>query len=66
MLYLLSPAKSLDYETPVADLPYTQPQFVAQSAQLIDVLKAKSPQEIASLMDLRDRKSTRLNSSHQI
>lgn len=54
MLYLLSPAKSLDYDTPVGELPHTQPQFVAQSGQLIEVLRKKSPQEIASLMSLSD------------
>ena len=31
MLFLLSPAKSLDYETPVRDLGHTQPLFVKQS-----------------------------------
>lgn len=54
MLFLLSPAKSLDYETPVRMGAYTMPLFVRQSAGLIDVLKAKSPQEISSLMKLSD------------
>jgi cytoplasmic iron level regulating protein YaaA (DUF328/UPF0246 family) len=54
MLYLLSPAKSLDYETPAGDVPYTLPQFVPQSAALIEVLRPKSPQQIAELMDLSD------------
>ena len=54
MLFLLSPAKSLDYDTPVAELPSTQPQFVSQSAQLIEVLRQKSPQQVAGLMDLSD------------
>ena len=57
MLYLISPAKSLDYETPVADLPHTLPQFTAQSAKLMGVLKKKSPRQIASLMDLSDELS---------
>ncbi|HEX2009388.1 MAG TPA: peroxide stress protein YaaA, partial [Roseateles sp.] len=52
MLYLLSPAKSLDYETPVpatvAALA-TEPQFVPRSAELIKVLKTKSPAAIAEL-----------------
>lgn len=53
MFFLLSPAKSLDYETAVPkDLPHTLPQFTKQSAQLIDVLKTYSPQKIAQLMDL--------------
>jgi uncharacterized protein len=55
MLMLLSPAKSLDYDTPApADLPHTLPQFVPQSAELIEVLRAHSPQQIAQLMDLSD------------
>ena len=54
MLYLLSPAKSLDYDTPVGDVPHTSPQFVQQSHVLIDVLRQKSPQDIAALMDLSD------------
>ena len=56
MLFLLSPAKSLDYDTPLpADLPHTRPQFVAQAQALIDVLRQKSPQDIASLMELSDK-----------
>lgn len=55
MLFLLSPAKSLDYETPVpAELPHTLPQFLPQSGELIELLRQKSPQDIASLMDLSD------------
>ncbi len=55
MLFLLSPAKSLDYDTPVApDLPRTLPQFVRHSAELIGVLRQHSPQQIAQLMDLSD------------
>ena len=55
MLFLLSPAKSLDYDTPVSpDLPHTLPQFPKESAALIKLLKQKSPQDIAHLMDLSD------------
>jgi len=50
----LSPAKSLDYETPAGDVPHTLPKFVPQSAELIAVLRPKSPQQIADLMDLSD------------
>jgi len=54
MLFLLSPAKSLDFDTPPGDVPHTQPQFVPQAAELIDILKQKSPQDIAQLMHLSD------------
>ena len=51
MLFLLSPAKSLDYDTPLPEgLPHTTPQFVPQSTALIEVLRTQSPQQIASLM----------------
>ena len=46
MLFLLSPAKSLDYETPTppaVEALATRPAFVDEAAALIDVLKAKSP-----------------------
>ena len=56
MLFLLSPAKSLDYETPVpAKLPSTQPQFIPQSQALIDVLRQQSPQQIGALMHISDK-----------
>lgn len=55
MLILLSPAKSLDYETPLpSGLAHSAPQFGAQSAQLIEVLRQMSPQDIASLMKISD------------
>jgi cytoplasmic iron level regulating protein YaaA (DUF328/UPF0246 family) len=41
MLFLLSPAKSLDYDTPAGALPHSLPGFPAQSAELIGVLKKK-------------------------
>ena len=56
MLFLLSPAKSLDYDTPApAGLPHTLPPFLDRSAELIAVLSKKSPQQLASLMDISDK-----------
>jgi cytoplasmic iron level regulating protein YaaA (DUF328/UPF0246 family) len=54
MLFLLSPAKALDYETPPHVATHTQPLFVPQAAELIGLLREKSPHEIATLMDLSD------------
>lgn len=57
LIYLLSPAKSLDYETPVAEdiaAMATRPAFVANAAELIAVLRKKSPAQIATLMSLSD------------
>lgn len=59
MLFLLSPAKSLDYETPLPkDLPATTPHFESArgpSVELIRILRQKSPQDIAALMKLSDK-----------
>jgi len=54
MLFLLSPAKSLDFDPPTGNLPHSQPLFVPQAQELIELLRQKSPQEIASLMSLSD------------
>ncbi len=52
MLFLLSPAKSLDFETLSGHLPHTQPLFVAQAEPLIKALRKKSWRQIGKLMDL--------------
>ena len=52
MLFLLSPAKSLDYETPAGHLPHTDPVFVKQAEPLIKALRKKSWRQVSKLMDL--------------
>ena len=54
MLFLLSPAKALDYDTPAGHLPHSPLLFAGQAAELVGVLRAKSPQQIATLMKLSD------------
>ena len=55
MLFLLSPAKTLDYDTPLApDLPHTTPVFASQAAELVAALRRQSPRQIAELMKLSD------------
>lgn len=54
MLFLLSPAKTLDYASPVPDLPHTLPAFLEDSERLIEVLRRKSPQQLATLMEISD------------
>ena len=54
MLFLLSPAKSLDYDTPLTGQTHTAPLFFKQSQALIAVLRGYSPSQIARLMALSD------------
>lgn len=58
MLLLLSPAKKLDYDSPVRTTLHTQPLFVEQAGELISILEKKSASEIASLMKLSDALAT--------
>ncbi|QEA12200.1 peroxide stress protein YaaA [Comamonas flocculans] len=57
MLFLLSPAKSLDYDSPLPQgLPTpTEPRLLAHTHALIALLREKSPQQIAALMSISDK-----------
>ncbi len=55
MLIVISPAKTLDFETPPTTKTYSQPRFLTQSKQLIDTLRQLSAADIASLMKLSDK-----------
>jgi hypothetical protein len=61
MLFLISPAKTLDYDTPVpAPLAKkaTEPLFVPQAAELIGLLRRQTPRQVAALMELSDKLAT--------
>ncbi len=56
MLMLISPAKALD-ETPLEKLPLpaTEPELLEEADVLAQIMRDKSPDEIASLMKLSDK-----------
>lgn len=53
MLHVISPAKTLDFETP-CDKAKSYPRFQKETLELIGVLSQKTPEEIQSLMDLSE------------
>nr|WP_086940336.1 peroxide stress protein YaaA [Thaumasiovibrio occultus] len=55
MLMVVSPAKTLDYTSPLAIETATQPSFIPQSAALIEVCRQLTPADIASLMKVSDK-----------
>jgi cytoplasmic iron level regulating protein YaaA (DUF328/UPF0246 family) len=58
MLFLLSPAKTLDYDTPVRApvlKKATEPLFTDRAAELIGEMRRKTPAQVASLMGLSDK-----------
>jgi cytoplasmic iron level regulating protein YaaA (DUF328/UPF0246 family) len=54
MLMVISPAKTLDFDTPATTEVSTQCDFLDQSAQLIKILRPMSMPQVAKLMDLSD------------
>ncbi|WP_404437411.1 peroxide stress protein YaaA [Stutzerimonas chloritidismutans] len=55
MLMVISPAKTLDYDTPPTTKRFTQPEHLDHAQQLIDQLRDLSPQQISELMHLSDK-----------
>ncbi len=58
MKIVLSPAKTLDFETKSPTTEYTQPTFLQEAAKLNAVLKKKSPKQLSELMKLSLKLST--------
>ncbi|CDL87661.1 peroxide stress protein YaaA [Xenorhabdus cabanillasii] len=55
MLITISPAKTLDYESPLATEKYSQPALLEESKQLINVCRTLTPAQISSLMGISDK-----------
>ena len=55
MLILISPAKTLDYQSPLATDRYTQPELLDHAQQLIREARKLSAPQIAKLMGISDK-----------
>ena len=58
MLLVISPAKTLDYDTPPATVVHSMPNFLADSAELVAQLRERSPAQISELMGVSDKIGT--------
>ena len=58
MIFVLSPAKALDYDTPPTTQRHSDPDYLDDAQELIDLLKQRTPAEIAALMKLSDPLAT--------
>ncbi|QYN46823.1 peroxide stress protein YaaA [Gilliamella sp. ESL0405] len=52
MLTIISPAKTLDYQSPLITSDYSKPQFMPETQQLVEVCKKLSANELAKLMSI--------------
>ena len=55
MLILISPAKTLDYQSPLTTTRYTLPELLDNSQQLIHEARKLTPPQISSLMRISDK-----------
>ena len=54
MKIVISPAKSLDYETPLPTKKYTEPVFLESAQKLNKILAKKKPKALSGLMSISD------------
>jgi len=55
MISVLSPAKTLDMDSPACVKKFTQPDLLNDSAELIKVLRGKSEAEVGKLMNISEK-----------
>lgn len=55
MLIVLSPAKTLDYESPIPAVRTTQPRFLDDSETLVERMRSFSAKDLSRLMKVSDR-----------
>ncbi|GAL32759.1 UPF0246 protein YaaA [Vibrio maritimus] len=55
MLIVVSPAKTLDYESPLATERFTQPELIERSAELIKECRKLTPADVSALMKVSDK-----------
>ncbi len=55
MLAILSPAKSLDFESRLPRVRHTIPDFLEDSAQLVDRLREFAPSDLSKMMGISDK-----------
>jgi cytoplasmic iron level regulating protein YaaA (DUF328/UPF0246 family) len=55
MISIISPAKTFDYKTAVTVKKSTLPEYVPRCSELVNLMRKKSSQDIASLMGVSDK-----------
>jgi cytoplasmic iron level regulating protein YaaA (DUF328/UPF0246 family) len=58
MITILSPSKTLDFDTPPQTPEFTEPQFLDDSEELVEILQDYDVEELGKLMDISEKLST--------
>ena len=52
---IISPAKTLDYESPLTTDSYSIPDYLENSAELIEIMKKKSSRDLVNMMQVSQK-----------
>lgn len=52
MLIVVSPAKALDFESPLPTRKFSEPEMLDRSRELVSIMRRKSPDELSSMMSI--------------
>lgn len=52
MLIVVSPAKALDFESPLPTHKFSEPEMLDRSDELVTIMRRKSPDELSSMMSI--------------
>ena len=52
MLIVVSPAKSLDFGSPLPTRKFSEPEMLDRSRELVSIMRAKSPDELSEMMSI--------------
>ena len=52
MLIVVSPAKALDFESPLPTRKFTEPEQLDRTRELVSVMRGKSPDDLSSMMGI--------------
>ena len=55
MIFVISPAKAMDFDTPAPVAETTLPDFLDRAQELVGRLRRLTPAELQELMDLSDK-----------
>jgi cytoplasmic iron level regulating protein YaaA (DUF328/UPF0246 family) len=52
VLIVVSPAKSLDFESPLATRRYTVPEMLERTEELVGIMRQRTPEDLSTLMSI--------------
>ena len=55
MLMVISPAKTLDYDSPLPSNEFSRPAMLKDAAELVEIMRQNSPEDLVALMKISQK-----------